>query len=279
MVAPERDTPGHRERHWKSPMARAFPKPRPPMSPTVVPGRRLSTTRMTTPPTNRATATVAGPKRFVLIQSCRRAPAMSAGTVVVRRSAQPRGPAKPTRAPGRRRSRKTRRSRTNTARMAPSWMKISKVSAVSPRNPRRCPATMRWPVDETGRNSVRPSTIPSRIAIPMRPMGAERTGTRAGVARARPAAGGLVLQLLHAGDLDEDAVPGDGDPRGVAHEHRLVAEPAHLARPVQEAVLGGHEPLLAHRLLPQLDQRVDVVGVHDLHEEIAVAHPFVHRVP
>src|SRR5206468_180431 len=80
---------------------------------------------------------------------------------------------------GRRRSRNTRRSRPPPARMAPSWMKISKVSAVSPLNPSRWPATMRWPVDETGRNSVRPSTIPSRIAIPMRPMGAERTGTRA----------------------------------------------------------------------------------------------------
>src|SRR5579863_3459449 len=31
-------------------------------------------------------------------------------------------------------------------------------------NPSKCPAITRWPVEETGRYSVRPSTMPSRIA-------------------------------------------------------------------------------------------------------------------
>src|SRR2546426_5189081 len=105
---------------------------------------------------------------------------------------------------------------------------------------------MRCPVDETGRNSFRPSTIPSRIAIPMRSMGAEPTGTKAGVARARarprespPRTGKdrLVLQFLHPGDPDQDAVPGDGVAGRVAHEDRLVPEPSDLAGAVQQTVL------------------------------------------
>src|SRR5580700_10923298 len=31
-------------------------------------------------------------------------------------------------------------------------------------NPSKCPTITRWPVEETGRYSVRPSTMPSRIA-------------------------------------------------------------------------------------------------------------------
>src|SRR5580704_17653256 len=38
------------------------------------------------------------------------------------------------------------------------------VAGSSSRRPRRCPARTRWPVEETGRYSVRPSTIPSRTA-------------------------------------------------------------------------------------------------------------------
>jgi len=49
--------------------------------------------------------------------------------------------------------------------MAPSWINISKVFAFSPVNERRFPASMRWPVDETGRNSVTPSTMPRMQAF------------------------------------------------------------------------------------------------------------------
>src|SRR2546428_11700849 len=282
IVAPERDTPGHNDRHWNSPMASACPKPIWSTLVTVVRGLMRSTIRMTMPPAKSAHATVAGPNRLSLIQSCTRAPASRAGTVVVMRRAQPRGPAKPARALGRSRSRNTRRSRTTTARIAPSWMKVSNVSDVWPLKPRRRPATMRCPVDATGRNSVRPSTIPSRIAIAMRPMGAEPTGTRAGVARARiageartsdgrePTEQRLVLQPLHAGDFHQDPVPGDRAARRVAHEDRLVPEPADLARAVQQTVLRGREPLPARRLLGQTDHGFNVVGMNDLHPEILI---------
>src|SRR5574341_1816826 len=51
-----------------------------------------------------------------------------------------------------------------TARIAPSWMDMSTLVATSPLKPSQWPTRMRWPVEETGRNSVRPSTSPSSIA-------------------------------------------------------------------------------------------------------------------
>src|SRR6185437_603665 len=50
-----------------------------------------------------------------------------------------------------------------TATMAPAWMTISNSFARSPVKSSSDPATIRWPVEDTGRNSVRPSTRP-RIA-------------------------------------------------------------------------------------------------------------------
>src|SRR6187401_1393750 len=44
--------------------------------------------------------------------------------------------------------------------MAPSWMEISVLEATSPVNPNAWPAKIRWPVEDTGRNSVSPSTMP-----------------------------------------------------------------------------------------------------------------------
>src|SRR5262249_61551369 len=46
--------------------------------------------------------------------------------------------------------------------MAPSWMKISNVGELQPR---ACDATIKWPVDETGMNSVSPSTMPRMAAF------------------------------------------------------------------------------------------------------------------
>src|SRR5687767_13295023 len=43
-------------------------------------------------------------------------------------------------------------------------MKISNVEALGPSKLKRCPVTMRCPVDDTGINSVRPSTSPKMTA-------------------------------------------------------------------------------------------------------------------
>src|SRR4051812_30876582 len=47
-----------------------------------------------------------------------------------------------------------------TASMAPVWMTILKTLQRSSFAPSKSPARMRWPVEEIGRNSVRPSTMP-----------------------------------------------------------------------------------------------------------------------
>src|SRR5690606_38206224 len=49
------------------------------------------------------------------------------------------------------------------ARMAPSWISTSNTLPVESK-PRKCPASRIWPVEDTGRNSVRPSSRPSSSA-------------------------------------------------------------------------------------------------------------------
>jgi hypothetical protein len=49
--------------------------------------------------------------------------------------------------------------------MAPSWITMSKTLPFSSFTPRRSETMIRWPVEEIGRNSVRPSTTPSRSAF------------------------------------------------------------------------------------------------------------------
>src|SRR3979409_2699341 len=53
-----------------------------------------------------------------------------------------------------------------TDRMAPSWIEISALAARAPSNPRTWPTRIKGPVDETGKNSVSPSTIPKIVARP-----------------------------------------------------------------------------------------------------------------
>ena len=53
----------------------------------------------------------------------------------------------------------------HTARMAPSWITMSKTLPFSSFRSSRSETMMRWPVEETGRNSVRPSTTPRTSAF------------------------------------------------------------------------------------------------------------------
>ena len=46
--------------------------------------------------------------------------------------------------------------------MEPSWISTSKVLP-GELKPRKYPASSRWPVEDTGMNSVSPSSSPSRI--------------------------------------------------------------------------------------------------------------------
>ena len=52
-----------------------------------------------------------------------------------------------------------------TARMAPVWMAMSNTLALASEKPSRLPARIKCPVDEMGRNSVKPSTMPMIAAL------------------------------------------------------------------------------------------------------------------
>ncbi len=58
-----------------------------------------------------------------------------------------------------------RQYKTTIARIAPGWMAMLNTAQACASKPGNSVARMRCPVEETGRNSVRPSTIPSRTGI------------------------------------------------------------------------------------------------------------------
>src|SRR5438309_1220384 len=119
-----------------------------------------------TPPAISAAITTGGVNRCAVIQWCVRSPTSAAGrnaTSNARTSRRDSATAMPSFTTRHNRSRYSQM----TARMAPSWMMISKAAARGPTNPSAWPARIRWPVDETGRNSVAPSTNPRMIAARM----------------------------------------------------------------------------------------------------------------
>src|SRR5215218_1300454 len=78
--------------------------------------------------------------------------------------------------------------------MAPSWMKMSKVLAASPVSPSQWLARIRCPVEDTGMNSVTPSTRPRSAAL---------SRASAAIGRAHPGAAAddfLVQLLVHRDD-------------------------------------------------------------------------------
>ena len=109
-----------------------------------------------------AAATGTGAKSFALIAFAKTRPSTAAGRNAMKRFATKRCAARSLKTP-RATSKSLTRYSQHTARIAPAWITISKSFAFSPVYPRSEPATIRCPVDETGRNSVRPSTMP-RIA-------------------------------------------------------------------------------------------------------------------
>jgi len=124
-----------------------------------------SISRITTPPTTSATATVTGLNSFSSMKSFARNPTMAAGRKAMTRFRISRCDL---RLPGAVRTTSTifaRYSHT-TARMAPSWMNTSKVFApCHASKPRNRPAMIRCPVEDTGMNSVAPSTSPITAAL------------------------------------------------------------------------------------------------------------------
>src|SRR3954453_6551678 len=74
------------------------------------------------------------------------------------------------------------------ARIAPNWMMTLNAAHFCASKPRSSVARIRWPVEETGRNSVTPSTMPRMMAI-------TRIGTSVGRRQVDPAAGELAAAV------------------------------------------------------------------------------------
>src|SRR5215475_6340765 len=164
IVAPERDVPGISAKHWAKP---TFNASRQVMSSTAATraGRSLrSTQRITSAPAMNAAATGTAAKRCALMKLPKRSPSTAAGMKATTRFATNRCAARSDASPASTPRNFARYSQT-IASIAPVWMAMSNVFAFSSLKPRRSPARIRWPVLETGRNSVRPSTTPRTRAL------------------------------------------------------------------------------------------------------------------
>src|SRR5512142_2838945 len=121
-----------------------------------------------------------------------------------------------------------------TARIAANWMAISNTLALSSLNPSRSPARIRCPVLDTGRNSVRPSTMPRMSACSrMR----ESVMAMIGVGMRRT---GLARRAIIRGDVTSlrGASGGCGKSPARAHGHAVAAL---LFRLIEARVGGGDQ--------------------------------------
>src|SRR5215510_8738261 len=210
IVAPERDVPGISAKHWAKP---TFNASRQVMSSTAATraGRSLrSTQRITSAPAMNAAATGTAAKRCALMKLPKRSPSTAAGMKATTRFATNRCAARSEPSPASTPRNFARYSQT-IASIAPVWIAMSNVFAFSSLKPRRSPARMRWPVLETGRNSVRPSTTPSTRALR-----SSAVSIAAGILPARRGDARAVTARLsqsHHEPLDED--------RPLLRAHRL----------------------------------------------------------
>src|SRR4249919_1633333 len=142
-----------------------------------------------------------------------------------------------------------------TASIAPVWIARLNVLAFSPLKSRRSAARIRWPVLETGRNSVRPSTTPSTRALRRSARSIGPAFYRPGLRQSGHGSVGEDRPLLRtdrpgllggAGErFNERGVPGCGGDRLAARRRRAAAEcPRHPpARGADRADRAGKLPV------------------------------------
>src|SRR6476646_7999676 len=146
------------------------------------------------------------------------------------------------------------------ARIAPSWMMTLNAAHFSASKPSSSVARIKWPVEETGRNSVTPSTMPRMIAI-----------RRIGMSGSGPGSGDGGQMNSPAGEFPArtEAVqpfPRDGGKRG-----RLDSERLEAGRVLRcDIVALEHQPLVAgqgragHPTKARQQTSEDVGHRHDL---------------
>ena len=169
MVLPEREVPGIRAKIWNRPTASAS---RGRISSTLrtFGGTRLcrfSIHKIKKPPTTSAAATLTGVNSTFSMKSLSSRPMAAAGMKAMARLSTKRLDSRSLPIWVSTWVKRVRYSYT-TARMAPSWMAMLNTAWLSASKPMRLPATIRWPVLEMGRNSVRPSMMPRKRALKAR---------------------------------------------------------------------------------------------------------------
>src|ERR1017187_9219044 len=125
---------------------------------------RFSAHRIMRPPTMNASATGTGWHNCALIAFPNARPSTASGTKAMARLRAKRCASRFEPRPEITAASLTRYSQ-HTARIAPHWITISNSLPLSSLKSSRSPARMRWPVLDTGRNSVSPSTTPSISAL------------------------------------------------------------------------------------------------------------------
>src|SRR5215207_9597996 len=120
-----------------------------------------------------------------------------------------------------------------TARIAPVWIAMSKTLAFSSSKPSSAPARIRWPVDEIGRNSVRPSTMPMTAAL-----ASKTISTRA------PFKSADYREDLGQPPFSTPRLPAHLEPHGSAHRALHARIPARRPQLAHFAIEAGR---LAHR--------------------------------
>ena len=178
MVAPERLTPGIIATHCTSPTPSAWRAGSWPI-PVAGPGRAVrSIARMANPPSTSAAQTTSGLPSSTSMYLLAASPITTEGRKArsrLRRKARLSGSSRSTPIPT---AQNVRQYCTTTARIAPSWMTTLNTFQVSESKPNSSVARIRCPVEETGRNSVSPSTMPSRTAVMVSVMAAGHAGRR-----------------------------------------------------------------------------------------------------
>ncbi len=163
IVAPERDTPGIMARHWITPMPKYIFSENRVASSWRWGSAARSTARRTKPPRISVTQTTRGSNRTPRMKSRPSTPITAAGRKAIstpntnRRAFGSFGSAVAI-------DHKRVKYADRIASTAPSWMRIAKVLSASLSSPNTLWSSNRWPVEETGMNSVAPSSKPRNRA-------------------------------------------------------------------------------------------------------------------
>ncbi|EEL57100.1 Undecaprenyl-diphosphatase [Bacillus cereus Rock4-2] len=159
IVEPERENPGQSAKHWNIPIVNACLYVISSNVLAVLGFENFSATIIKIPPATKLMTTGPGPNKTFLIALWNNTPSTPAGIIpIIICNKFNDGPSFTFPIPTNDHNRF--QNTTTTAKIDPNWITTSKTFALSSSNPIKCPVKIICPVDDTGRNSVNPSTAP-----------------------------------------------------------------------------------------------------------------------